>query len=290
MNWHPSTSASDESNSLKLYLQEIGEVPLLNAEEELVLARRIQKGDAEARTHMIRANLRLVVSMARKFSNRGLPIQDLISEGNMGLMHAVERFDPKRGARLSTYAGWWIKQSMRRAVANQSRMIRLPVHVGQKLGRIRKKTSELHNELERDPTDLELSHELGLSSRKLAHWKAAATAPTSLDAPVDSGEGTVFGDLLADVQTPDPAAAYRDKSRHAELSSLLKELNERERRVVEARFGLSGDKPQTLDVIGKTIKLTRERARQIQNEALKKMRECYMSWEMAGELRMANGA
>lgn len=262
---------SDDS-SLKIYLREIAEVPLLTREEEVELAKKIRKGDRKAYSHMVRANLRLVVKIAHDYAHLGLPVQDLISEGNMGLMKAVSRFDPKRGVKLSTYAAWWIKQSIKRALANQSKTIRLPVHVVDKLSRIRRVAMRMTDESGHEPTDEELSEEMGIPSHKIAQLKTLSQRPSSLDAPVGDEDKAAFGDLVADESSIDPAEMLRDKALRNEVVEVLEELDERERAIVVARFGLDGAKPLTLEMIGKKFKVTRERIRQIQNMALRKMR------------------
>jgi RNA polymerase primary sigma factor len=262
-----------DDSSLKIYLREIAEVPLLSREEEIDLAKRIRKGDRKAYSHMVRANLRLVVKIAHDYAHFGLPVQDLISEGNMGLMKAVQRFDPKRGVKLSTYAAWWIKQSIKRALANQSKTIRLPVHVVDKLSRMRRVAMKLADESGHEPTDEELSEEMGIPRHKITQLKTLSQRPSSLDAPVGDEEKASFGDLVADELSPDPGEILKDKALKAEVMEVLEELDERERAIVFARFGLDGNKPMTLEMIGKKFKVTRERIRQIQNMALHKMRQ-----------------
>jgi len=229
-------------------------------------------GDKDARAHMIKANLRLVVKIAQDYSNYGLPLQDLISEGNIGLMKAVERFDPEKGGKLSTYAAWWIKQSIKRALANQSKTIRLPVHMVDKISRMRRITNILSEELGREPSDDELAEELGVPRAKLAMLKQAAQRPASLDAPVHEGETSDFGEMIGDDKAVDPADALSDKNMHNQLDGLMDVLNEREQRIIDARFGLGGRKPMTLEEVGLEFGVTRERIRQLQNLALKKMR------------------
>lgn len=194
----------NEKTALKLYLQEIGRVPLLKAAEEEALARRIHKGDEEARNKMIQANLRLVVKIAHDYANFGLPLLDLISEGNIGLIKAVERFDPDKGGKLSTYAAWWIKQSIKRALANQSKTIRLPVHLVDKIARMRRITLQLTEEFGREPTDEEVALEMDMPVNKVAHLKSVSVRPTSLDAPVGEDDSTVFGELIGDESAETP--------------------------------------------------------------------------------------
>ncbi len=272
MAYDSSDMRGNDDGSLKIYLREIAEVPLLTRAEELKLAYRVRKKDPKARMHMIRANLRLVVKIAHDYANLGLPIQDLISEGNIGLMKAVERFDPRRGVKLSTYAAWWIKQSIKRALANQSKTIRLPVHVVDKLSRMRKMSAKLAEVLGREPTDDELAEEIGMPRHKIAQLKVVSLRPSSLDAPVGDDDRGAFGDIVADESALDPSEVLRDKALRRDVKELLDELDERERVIIMTRFGLDGSKPMTLEMIGKKFNVTRERIRQIQNIALHKIR------------------
>ena len=265
--------AFENDTSLKLYLREISRTPLLTPGEEVELAAKIKKGDKAARTHMISANLRLVVKIAQDYSGYGLPLSDLISEGNIGLMKAVERFDPEKGGKLSTYAAWWIKQSIKRALANQSKTIRLPVHMVDKIAKMRRISSMLGEALGREPTDEELSEELGLPRRKLAMLKQASQRPTSLDAPINDGEATQYGEIIGDDSADNPLESLTDKNMHGELDDLLAVLDQHERRIIDERFGLNGKKPLTLEEVGREFGVTRERIRQLQNVALTKMRK-----------------
>jgi RNA polymerase primary sigma factor len=263
---------SYSDNSLKLYLREISKTPLLTPEEEVKLARRIKRGDREARLHMIRANLRLVVKIAQDYAGYGLPLNDLISEGNIGLMKAVERFDPKKGGKLSTYAAWWIKQSIKRALANQSKTIRLPVHMVDKIAKMRRISVLLTEALGREPSEEELADEIGLPRRKLAMLKQASQRPTSLDAPINDGESTEFAEIIGDDRAESPFQMLSDKNMQHQLDGLLAVLDSRERRIIDERFGLNGKKPMTLEEVGHQFGVTRERIRQLQNSALEKMR------------------
>ncbi len=259
-------------NNIGLYLREISQYPLITVEEEVRLAARIKRGDRKAREKMIKANLRLVVKIAHDFSNLGLPLLDLISEGNIGLMKAVERFDPSKGGKLSTYASWWIKQSIKRALANQSKTIRLPVHLVDKIAKIRRVASKMAEELGREPSDHELAEELGLHVSKVEHLKNVAIRPASLDAPVGPEDGTRYGDLVSDDRAVDPFEELRDKDLREEVGDLLDVLDERERRIINFRFGLDGGRERTLEEVGQKFGVTRERIRQLQNIALAKMR------------------
>jgi RNA polymerase primary sigma factor len=266
--------ASENSDtSIKIYLREIGQIPLLTPQEEIDLAARIKKGDREARALMIKANLRLVVKIAHDYANLGLPLLDLVSEGNIGLMKAVERFDPAKGGKLSTYAAWWIKQSIKRALANQSKTIRLPVHLVDKISKMRRVSLQMSEELGREPTDDELAEEIGLSSRKISQIKTVSTRPTSLDAPISDGDSIEFGEIIGDEDAQTPFELLRDKNLRGELRELLQVLDDRERKIIFQRFGLDGGKPKTLEEVGKRFGVTRERIRQLQNLALAKMRQ-----------------
>ena len=264
--------AYESEGSLKLYLREISKTPLLTAQEELDLSARIKAGDMEARSHMIRANLRLVVKIAQDYANYGMPVTDLISEGNIGLMKAVERFDPDKGGKLSTYAAWWIKQSIKRALANQSKTIRLPVHMVDKIAKMRRIATMLTEVMGREPTDEELADETGVPRRKLAMLRQASHRPTSLDSPINEGEATEYGEVISDERAVNPLDRLSDKNLHAELDGLLAVLDERERRIIGERFGLNGRQALTLEEVGREFGVTRERIRQLQNTALSKMR------------------
>lgn len=264
--------AYQTESSLKLYLREIAKTPLLTPEQEVELAERIKMGDEEARSHMIKANLRLVVKIAQDYSNYGMPVSDLISEGNIGLMKAVERFDPEKGGKLSTYAAWWIKQSIKRALANQSKTIRLPVHMVDKIAKMRRIAAMMTEVLGREPSDEELAEEIGVPRHKLAMLRQASHRPTSLDAPINEGEATEYGEVISDDKAVNPLDNLADKNLHGELDGLLDILDERERRIIDERFGLDGRKAMTLEEVGREFGVTRERIRQLQNSALTKMR------------------
>src|SRR6266487_6622502 len=257
---------------LKRYLQEIGQFSLLTLQEEIELAGKIKKGDAAARERMINANLRLVVTIARDYANLGLPLLDLISEGNIGLTKAVERFDPNKGAKLSTYAMWWIKQSIKRALANQSKTIRVPVHLADKLAKMRRLSLQMSDELGREPTDEELGEEIGIASEKVARLKSVGISPASLDAPLGDDDSTEFGEMIGDEEAQTPFELVRDKNLRGEVDGLIAVLDSREKKIISQRFGLDGGKPKTLEDISKNFGVTRERIRQLQNIALAKLR------------------
>jgi RNA polymerase primary sigma factor len=268
---------------LKRYLQEIGQFPLLTPQEEIELAGKIKKGDAAARERMISANLRLVVTIARDYANLGLPLLDLISEGNIGLTKAVERFEPTKGAKLSTYAMWWIKQSIKRALANQSKTIRVPVHLADKIGKVRRVSLQMSEELGREPTDDELGEEIGIDSDKIARLKSVGIRPASLDAPIADNESTEFSEVIGDDEAQTPFELLRDKNLLGEVDGLLEVLDPRERKIISQRFGLDGGKPKTLEVVGKDFGITRERIRQLQNIALAKLRRALIQREAVRE-------
>jgi RNA polymerase primary sigma factor len=265
-------ASKENETGFQLYLRQIAQIPLLTPEQEIQLARRIKRGDQKALTQMVSANLRLVVKIARDYANFGLPLLDLISEGNIGLMKAVERFDPKKGGKLSTYAAWWIKQSITRALANQTKTIRLPIHLVEKIGKMRRVSSQMMEELGREPSDDELAEEIGLSSSKVAALKRAALRPASLDEPIQEGECFQFRDTVGDEESDDPFETLRDKDMLEEVDELLDMLGDRERMIINSRFGLDGQEPKTLEEIGETFGVTRERIRQLQNVALLKLR------------------
>lgn len=264
---------------LKRYFQEIGQFPLLTPQQEVELAAKIKKGDLEARDRMINANLRLVVTIARDYANLGLPLLDLISEGNIGLTKAVERFDPTKGAKLSTYAMWWIKQSIKRALANQSKTIRLPVHLADKLAKMRRVSLQMSDELGREPTDEELGEEIGIASEKVARLKSVGIRPASLDAPIAENDATEFAEVIGDDEAQTPFELLRDKNLLGELDGMLEVLDPRERKIISQRFGLDGGEPKTLEDVGKDFGITRERIRQLQNIALAKLRRALIKKE-----------
>ena len=260
-------------NNISLYLREISQVPLLTPQEEIKLAAQIKRGSKKAREQMITANLRLVVKIAHDFSKYGLPLLDLISEGNIGLMKAVERFDPEKGGKLSTYASWWIKQSIKRALSNQSKTIRLPVHMIDKLAKVRRISALLSEDLGRLPTNEELSEELGIPLKKLVLLKQYAMRPVSLDAPLGDDDGTHLGEVVQDEKAVDPSMTLENSNLHGELDELLDSLDEREAHIIDHRFGLNGKKPLTLEEISRDFGVSRERIRQVQNIALAKMKK-----------------
>ena len=266
--------APSDRSHLQLYLQEIGKTALLTPDEEVKLAKRIQKADKAARDHMISANLRLVVKIAMDYKDFGLPLLDLISEGNIGLVKAVERFDPSKGGKLSTYAAWWIKQSIKRALANQSKTIRLPVHLVDKIAKMRRTALALTEELGREPTDEEIAIELQIPTNKVAHLKSVSVRPASLDAPIgEDGDSTTFGEIVGDENAVNPLDSLKDRWEKSDLHAMVDELEPREAEILRHRFGLDGYDELTLEEVGQKFNVTRERIRQLQNIALSKMRK-----------------
>lgn len=264
----------DGMTSMRLYMKELGRVPLISPEEEILLARRIQKGDKEAREKMILANLRLVVKIAKEYEGLGLPLLDLINEGNLGLMRGVMKFDPTKGVKFSTYGSWWIKQSIRRAISNYSKTIRLPVHLEDKISKMRQATNEFHQRTGRDPSTDELAEEMQVSPGKIAFLKEIATVTVSLDAPLgDDDSGSSLGDIVEDTHAQSPYQTLEQKTMRQLLAEVLKTLDERENGILRYRFGFEDGVPHTLDEVGQRFGITRERVRQIQNLALGKMRE-----------------
>ena len=258
---------------IKIYLREIGKTDLLTPDQEVELAERIKRGDPEARSHMIRANLRLVVKIAQDYANYGLPLLDLISEGNIGLMKAVERFDPNKGGKLSTYAAWWIKQSIKRALANQSKTIRLPAHLVDKISKMRKVHYQLMQKTGREPTSEEVAKVLKVPASTVSQWTTLSLRPTSLDAPIGDEDSGEFGDIIGDDKARTPFDEINDRQLRKEVEGLIDRLGKREREILKYRYGLRGVKPETLEVVGKRFRITRERVRQIQNAAVVRLRE-----------------
>jgi len=262
-----------EQSSLDIYMQQISDVPLLTVKEEIELAAKIAKGDETARDTMIRSNLRLVVKIAQEYSNLGLSVLDLINEGNIGLMKAVERFDPAKGGKLSTYASWWIKQSIKRALANQSKTIRLPVHMVDRVTQIRRAAANLSEKLGREPSNDELADELSMPTARIAHLRNVSTRPASLDSPINDEDGSTLGEIVADDKSVDPLESLQSKSLIGDMNQVLAMLEPREADIIRLRFGLEDRDPLTLEEVGDQIGITRERVRQLQDHAIRDLRK-----------------
>jgi RNA polymerase primary sigma factor len=277
----PERDRSSGNPVYTLYLREIGQTKLLTPQQEIELAKRIQQGDEKAREEMIKANLRLVVKIARDYEEYGLPLLDLINEGNIGLMKAVERFDPTKGAKLSTYASWWIKQAIRRALANQSKTIRLPVHVGDKINHMRRAAVKFQEEFGREPSDEELAEELDTTAYRVAELRSAAIRPASLDAPIGGPDedSNAFADIVQDENAETPYEELEEKTNTDLVREVLNTLPEREQTILRYRFGLDGENEKTLEEVGQRFGVTRERIRQIQNIALNKLRKAIQKRE-----------
>jgi RNA polymerase primary sigma factor len=260
------------TDSLQLFLKDVGKVDLLTAAQEVELAKRIERGDHRAKQEMVEANLRLVVSIAKRYRNQGLPFLDLIQEGTIGLVRAAEKFDYRKGFKFSTYATWWIRQAVARALADKARTIRMPVHVVEKLNKIVRSERKLRAELCREPLPFEIAADLDLPLDEVEQIMRSSQTPVSLEKPVGDEEESEFGHFLTDENVPLPDEAAEVAMRKETLSKILSTLSHRERRVLELRYGLDGEHPRTLDEVGRTFNVTRERIRQIENQSLKKLR------------------
>jgi RNA polymerase primary sigma factor len=260
------------TDSLQLFLKDIGRVDLLTAAQEVELAKRIERGDHRAKQEMIEANLRLVVSIAKRYRNQGLPFLDLIQEGTIGLVRAAEKFDYRKGFKFSTYATWWIRQAVARALADKARTIRMPVHVVEKLNKIVRSERKLRAELGREPSATEIGHDLDLAAEEVEQIRRSSQTPVSLEKPVGDEEESEFGHFITDESAPLPDEAAETTLRRETLEKLLHKLSVRERQVLILRYGLDGQHPRTLDEVGRTFNVTRERIRQIENQTLKKLR------------------
>ena len=269
----PVSRAYGVRSPLEQYLREISEVPLLTPAEEVKLARRIQRGDKKAREHMIRANLRLCVKIARDYEHHGVPLLDLVNEGNIGLMKAVDYFDPTKGAKFSTYSSWWIKQAVKRAVANQSRTIRIPIHLRDRIAHFWRIHSRLHEELGREASDEEIADEMNMPIARIRKMRRAMLSTISLDAQLGDDDSSTVSEVVADERS---TTAYQDldqRTRSDMVRELLSRLNDRELTILRQRFALEGGSEKTLEEVGEMFSLTRERIRQLQNIALCKLRK-----------------
>ena len=260
------------NDPVRLYLKEIGKVPLLTAEEELDLAMRMEAGDVEAKKKLAEANLRLVVSIAKRYVGRGMSLLDLIQEGNLGLIKAVEKFDYKKGFKFSTYATWWIRQAITRAIADQARTIRIPVHMVETINKLIRVSRQLLQELGREPTPAEIGKEMGFSEEKVREIQKISQDPVSLETPIGEEEDSHLGDFIPDEDAPAPAEAASYTLLKEQLSEVLGTLTEREEKVLRLRFGLDDGRTRTLEEVGKEFNVTRERIRQIEAKALRKLR------------------
>jgi RNA polymerase primary sigma factor len=264
-------SVEPSLDSLRLYLREIGKVPLLTADQEVYLAKRIERGDMSAKTHMIEANLRLVVSIAKSYLGRGLSFLDLIQEGSLGLIRAVEKFDYRKGYKFSTYATWWIRQAVTRAIADKARTIRIPVHMVEKLNKVVHIERQLVQRLGREPQPEEIALELEMTTEEVREILRMAQLPVSLEKPIGEEEESELGDFVQDDQAESPFDTASVSLRREDIERALDSLPERERKVIELRFGLTGAQPCTLEEVGRAFGVTRERIRQIENNTLKRL-------------------
>ncbi|MDO4741952.1 MAG: RNA polymerase sigma factor RpoD [Candidatus Saccharibacteria bacterium] len=263
-------------DSIRLYLREIGKIPLLTPEEEADLAKRIVEGDKKAKDKMVESNMRLVVSIAKRYGGRGLDFLDLIQEGNTGLLRAVEKFDPAKGFKFSTYATWWVRQAITRAIADQARTIRIPVHMVETINKVLRTTRKLTAELNREPTSGEIAKELGMEAEKVDYVMRIKQDIASLDATIghDDGEdGTLLGDFVVDDELDSPEDSAANQILKEQLSSIIATLTDREQKIIRLRFGIGGGRPHTLEEVGNEFDVTRERIRQIEAKALAKLRK-----------------
>jgi RNA polymerase primary sigma factor len=267
----PEEAPAQVEDPLRLYVRSIGDGPLLTREEERELARRKDAGDEEAKRRLIECNLRLVMSITRTYTKAGVPLLDLIQEGNLGLIRAVEKFDYRMGYKLSTYATWWIRQAVTRALADQGRTIRLPVHVAEQVRRLLRLRRQLAQKLNREPTAAELALSADLPEDRVVELLELVDAPVSLDSPVGDGE-SLYGDLIEDMHAAQPDERTAERSQSTELAAALAQLNARMRRVLTLRFGLDGESPHTLEEVGAVLGVTRERVRQLETRALRELR------------------
>ncbi len=261
-----------QSDSLRLYLREISRIQLLSAAKEAYLAERAEQGDKEARNKLIEANLRLVVSIAKKYVGQGLSLEDLIGEGNIGLIRAVTKFDYRKGFRFSTYATWWIKQAITRAILEGTRVVRLPVYIMEEVMRVKRMTRQLYQELGREPTPENIGERLGMTSERVSELLIWAEKVFSLDAPLSEEEENTLGDIIEDMRERGPVEVTDQRLLREEIRKVLGQLTLRERQVIELRFGLLDDHDHTLEEVGKKLKVTRERVRQIEERAIRKLR------------------
>ncbi|MBX9877160.1 MAG: sigma-70 family RNA polymerase sigma factor [Candidatus Obscuribacterales bacterium] len=276
--------AAFTEDSVRLYLREIGRVKMVKPDEEIELARQIAKGDEKAKKKLIQANLRLVISIAKKYVNRGLPFQDLIQEGNVGLIRAAEKFDHTKGFKFSTYATWWIRQAISRGLADKSRTIRVPVHMVESINKMKKTSARLAQELGRKPTEAELSSAMDLPVNKIKEIIQADREPISMEMPLNRDEETYLGDLIEDNESARPDSTTEEELMRQDLNRMLSQLTPRERDIMHLRYGLEDGRQRTLEEVGRLFNITRERVRQIEHKAFRKLRQPAWSSKLAGYL------
>ncbi|MBX9771335.1 MAG: sigma-70 family RNA polymerase sigma factor [Candidatus Obscuribacterales bacterium] len=276
--------AAFTEDSVRLYLREIGRVKMVKPDEEIELARQIAKGDDKAKKKLIQANLRLVISIAKKYVNRGLPFQDLIQEGNVGLIRAAEKFDHTKGFKFSTYATWWIRQAISRGLADKSRTIRVPVHMVESINKMKKTSARLAQELGRKPTEAELSSAMDLPVNKIKEIIQADREPISMEMPLNRDEETYLGDLIEDNESARPDSTTEEELMRQDLNRMLSQLTPRERDIMHLRYGLEDGRQRTLEEVGRLFNITRERVRQIEHKAFRKLRQPAWSSKLAGYL------
>ena len=277
------------TDGLQLFLRDIGKVRLLRAQEEVDLAKRIERGDLDAKQRMVESNLRLVVSIAKKYRNQGLPFLDLIQEGTVGLVRAAEKFDYRKGFKFSTYASWWIRQAIARALADKARTIRIPVHLVERLNRVGRAERKLMSGLGREPTAEEIAEVTGIEPEEVESIKRSSRAPISLEMPVGDEEQSEFGQLIADEQAESPYERAVEILTKEALREALENLSYRERRVLELRYGLGGEHPCTLEEVGRAFNVTRERIRQIENQSLHKLQQLREAQQLRDDVETASG-
>ncbi len=283
----PNTPVKEDSfteDSVRLYLREIGRVKMIKPDEEIELARRIARGDDTAKKKLIQANLRLVISIAKKYVNRGLPFQDLIQEGNLGLIRAAEKFDHTKGFKFSTYATWWIRQAISRGLADKSRTIRVPVHMVESINKMKKTSAKLAQELGRKPTEAELANSMELPVGKVQEIIQADREPISMEMPLNRDEETYLGDLIEDNESARPDANTEEELMRQDLNRMLSQLTPRERDIMHLRYGLEDGRQRTLEEVGRLFNITRERVRQIEHKAFRKLRQPAWSSKLSGYL------
>lgn len=280
----PTGNEGFSEDSVRLYLREIGRVKMIRPDEEIELARLIAKGDHDAKKKLIQANLRLVISIAKKYVNRGLPFQDLIQEGNLGLIRAAEKFDHTKGFKFSTYATWWIRQAISRGLADKSRTIRVPVHMVESINKLKKTSARLSQELGRKPNETELSGAMELSVNKIQEIIQADREPVSMEMPLNRDDETYLGDLIEDNISSRPDSTTEEELMREDLGRMLSQLTPRERDIMHLRYGLEDGRQRTLEEVGRLFNITRERVRQIEHKAFRKLRQPAWSGRLVGYL------